>query len=175
MIGDSGWSRAPTMKAENLFRCKKRPKSKLMGGGCWKEDAGRLRSNFDLSRTSFNSPPIRIDSSVVVARFFPIGSAGGRGNLHMRAIERLPKILLDALVRMLHDMEESGRWPKVIGDVLVVLFAKPTGGFRPINLFPWPIRLWMRVRRDQASDWKCVIQGITSTDGKARGRRRRRG
>ena len=51
--------------------------------------------------------------------------------------------------------ERAGCWPDAVGVVIIVLLAKPDGGWRPIGLLPHLVRVWMRVRRDVATEWEA--------------------
>ena len=63
---------------------------------------------------------------------------------------------MSSLVELLGLVERVGRWPRNVGHVLVVLLAKPAGGFRPIGLFPSIVRVWMRIRLADAVVWQSA-------------------
>ena len=44
-------------------------------------------------------------------------------------------------------VEEVGRWPDAIQDIIVHLIPKPTSGNRPIWVLPSPIRWWEKLRK----------------------------
>ena len=77
-------------------------------------------------------------------------------DLHPRALLRLPDSLLLALLALLAACEHQGRWPRAVAIVIVALLPKPDGGRRPIGLFPWLPRVWMRIRRQVARDWELA-------------------
>ena len=58
------------------------------------------------------------------------------------------------MASLLNKLETAGTWTHELDLVLVVLLAKPYGGYRPIGLFPTLIRLWMKARVSLARDWE---------------------
>ena len=66
-------------------------------------------------------------------------------------------------------MELIGCLPPQHQVVLLVLLAKPTGGFRTIGLMPMAQRVWARMRRDQATAWEANWQREYFWAGKAKG------
>ena len=75
--------------------------------------------------------------------------------MHPRAYLRLRPAALLALLRIFILCELLGQWPVLIGVVHIVLLPKATGGLRPIGLFPFIIRLWMRMRLPLAQAWQA--------------------
>ena len=73
--------------------------------------------------------------------------------LHPRSLTRLSRPLLQALVKIIHECERFGVWPKATGVVVIVLLPKPDGRWRPIGLLPWMPRVWMRARKGVADAW----------------------
>ena len=62
--------------------------------------------------------------------------------------------MLMALLRLLFVCECQGRWPLAVALVIIALLPKPEGGRRPIGLFPLLPRIWMRIRREVATEWE---------------------
>ena len=91
-------------------------------------------------------PPL--DVTKVKAAIFSFSASTGLGwdRMHPHAWLRAGPAALGALLHLLQLVEQCGRWPAAIGHVMIVLLAKPAGGFRPIGLFPSVVRIWMRVR-----------------------------
>ena len=50
--------------------------------------------------------------------------------------------------------EKHGDWPETLDLVLIVLLPKGEGGYRPIGLFPTPIRIWFRARLIIVKVWE---------------------
>jgi hypothetical protein len=65
--------------------------------------------------------------------------------------------------------ELLGRWPTVITDVLIILLAKATGGFRPIGIFPTFVRVWFRARSRHIRAWEQSHDRPYFYAGSARG------
>ena len=89
------------------------------------------------------------------AHSFPINTGLGWDKLHPRAITRCCDDALAALVRLFILAEMMGRWPDMIGVVLICLIPKQDGGRRPIGLLPSLIRLWMKIRLDVVRKWQA--------------------
>ena len=87
---------------------------------------------------------------------FAAGTGLGWDAIHPRALLRLPDATLLALARLLFLAEAHGRWPEAVLLVLIVLIPKSDGGRRPIGLFPWLPRIWMRARRCLAHAWEAA-------------------
>ena len=99
-------------------------------------------------------PPLLLPALQRALAEFPASTGLGWDNLHPRALLRLSDGLLLALLRLLTACERIGRWPKAVAMVVIALLPKPDGGRRPIGLFPWLPRVWMKVRRDVACEWE---------------------
>ena len=78
----------------------------------------------------------------------------GWDKLHQRVLTRCSDEALMALARIFVLAEKLGRWPALVGVVLVCLIPKADGGRQPIGLLPSLIRLWMRVRLSVAQAWQ---------------------
>ena len=87
-------------------------------------------------------------------RSFPCSTALGTDQYHLRILLRLDPRLLSALLKVLVLCEIIGAWPTVITDVLIALLPKPTGGLRPIGIFPTLIRVWFRLRAPLIRAWE---------------------
>ena len=88
------------------------------------------------------------------AHTFSADTGLGWDELHPRALARCSDEALMALVWIFVLAERLGRWPLLIGVVLICLIPKAGGGRRPIGLLPSLVRLWMRVRLDLAQAWQ---------------------
>ena len=84
---------------------------------------------------------------------FACGTGLGWDALHPRALLRRSDQLLDLLCELFALCELLGCWPTAVSIIIVVLLPKPEGGFRPIGLLPLLPRLWMRARREVATEW----------------------
>ena len=58
------------------------------------------------------------------------------------------------LVRVLLRAERTGKWPSMVGIVVIVLIPKDDGTFRPIGLLPFASKIWMKARRDIGLEWE---------------------
>ena len=99
-------------------------------------------------------PPLMLVPLKRALATFPAATGLGWDDLHPRALLRLPDSLLMALLRILTACERLGRWPVAVAVVVIALLPKPDGGRRPIGLFPLLPRIWMKVRRDIATEWE---------------------
>ena len=52
-------------------------------------------------------------------------------------------------------VEEPGRWPDKIQDILVHLIPKPTRGNKPIGVLPSLIRWWEKLRKPTIWQWRA--------------------
>ena len=100
-------------------------------------------------------PVPSVDDLRAACAQFPAGTGLGWDGLHPRALMRLSDASLHTLTLILMVAEQLGRWPTHIGVVVIALLAKTDGGFRPIGLFPSPIRVWMRLRLSVAQRWQA--------------------
>ncbi len=104
------------------------------------------------------------------AKTFPWNTGLAWDQLHPRLVNDLSDIMVEELITIMTDAEASGEWPEAVGVVNTVLLPKPgTTGFRPIGLFPMMIRLWMRIRRDDAANWGAAHSRQYFYAGQARG------
>ena len=74
--------------------------------------------------------------------------------MHPKALLRFGDELLKSTLRLLFLCECKGRWPGLSTDVIIALLPKPTGGRRPIGLFPWLPKIWAKIRRKTADRWE---------------------
>ncbi|HUU62073.1 MAG TPA: reverse transcriptase domain-containing protein, partial [Acidimicrobiia bacterium] len=89
-------------------------------------------------------------------RSFACGTGLGWDALHPRALLRCSDDLISLLIQIMLRCEALGEWPAAVALVVIVLLPKPDGGFRPIGLLPLLPRLWMRARREIATEWERV-------------------
>ena len=101
-------------------------------------------------------PPSLLDLHELKAalRSFPTQLGLGWDQIHPRALLRLEDSKLVALLRVIFLCECGGRWPGLSSDVIVALLPKPSGGRRPIGLFPWLPKVRGKLRRATASLWE---------------------
>ena len=85
---------------------------------------------------------------------FPAATGLSWDALHPRALCRLSDKTLARIIAILARAERTGQWPEAVRLLVIVLFPKSDGGFRPIGLIPWMPRIWMRARRDVATHWE---------------------
>lgn len=97
---------------------------------------------------STRMPEPTVQQMRATSRTFPDGTGLGGDALHPRVVDRLSDDAVRLLINVLMIAERLGRWPSAVTMVLIILLAKPEGGFRPIGLFPALVRLWTRLRRD---------------------------
>ena len=100
---------------------------------------------------------------------FAAGTGLGWDGVHPRALLRLPDDVLRQWMALLLKCEREGRWPQLVGIVVVVLLPKPDGGSRPIGLLPHLPRVWMRARRDEAKQWEVQCDRPFLYAGSGRG------
>ena len=103
------------------------------------------------------------------AAAFPANTGLAWDRMHPKALTRLSDPMLEAFISILMSAERDGKWPAAIMCVSVVLLPKPDGGFRPIGLFPWPVRVWMKLRREMATAWEEQNDHPFLYAGRARG------
>ncbi len=102
-------------------------------------------------------------------RSFPQATGLAWDNWHPRSLLRLSDERLDQFLDLLMEAEARGCWPPELGFVSVVLLPKPEGGFRPIGLFPWAVRIWMRVRRGAVDNWEADNERAYFHAGRGKG------
>ena len=73
---------------------------------------------------------------------------------HPRVVRRLPDYVVVRLIDILMEAEALGHWPKSVAVTIIALLAKPTGGHRPIGIFQFIVRLWMKLRKEYAQAWE---------------------
>ena len=61
---------------------------------------------------------------------------------------------MDTVCAILEAVERSGLWPSCLLQMLVAMIDKPKGGLRPVTLFASLFRVWAKVRRPAADEWK---------------------
>ena len=87
------------------------------------------------------------------AMSFPADTGLGHNNASPRAFARLSWDALAALTALFLAFERYGDWADVLNLVLIVLLPKGDGAYRPIGLFPTPIRIWFKSRLDITKRW----------------------
>ena len=109
----------------------------------------------DLSSHLDNEPPLRRLSAAQIrgaAGNFKAATGVGGDNVHPRWFAHLSDKSLDRIAFSFFCMEELGLVPSQLVNVLL-LYAKPLGGFRPIGLLPSFMRLWEYCRKQTSWDW----------------------
>ena len=129
----------------------------LHWGAEWLCDAESYRLPWPADLGSALPPldAVKLDGAL---RSFSGGVGLGWDKMHPRSWLRLGPSMLLSMLHLFLLVEECGRWPGAIGDVLIVLLAKPAGGFRPIGLFPSIVRVWMRIRLADAVVWQSLYE-----------------
>ena len=112
-------------------------------------------------------PPL--DSFKAAIATFPHHTGLGVDKFPIRKLLLLTDEALETLLDILMMMELIGCLPPQHQVVMLVLLAKPTGGFRTIGLMPLAQRVWARLRRDQATEWEARWQREYFWAGKAKG------
>ncbi len=102
-------------------------------------------------------------------RSFPQATGLAWDSWHPRSLLRLSDERLGQFLDLLMEAEARGCWPPELGFVSVVLLPKPEGGFRPIGLFPWAVRIWMRVRRGAVDNWEADNERAYFHAGRGKG------
>ena len=92
-------------------------------------------------------PQITVDDVDQALYTFKDATAQGADRTGPRFYKHLPHAARCCLAGMLNGIEDKGTWPWQLHNTLVVLLGKPSGGFRPIALINFVIRLYFRVRR----------------------------
>ena len=72
---------------------------------------------------------------------FPADTGLGADNMAPIAFTRLSDEAIVALADLLVAFEQHGDCPETLDLVLIVLLPKGEGGYRPIGLFPTPIKI----------------------------------
>ena len=86
-------------------------------------------------------PMLFIEAILQAANTFPAETGLGWDGLHPRVLNRVSTATLKWLAAILHWAEKHGRWQEAVEMVVIVLLPKPDGGFRPIGLLPWMVRV----------------------------------
>lgn len=116
-------------------------------------------------------PPVQLqqDELIRACKTIPTQTGLGWDAIHPRAIPRLSAEVLRRMVLLLLQFELNGSWPTPVGVCIVVLLPKADGGFRPIGLLPWSIRVWTRARREAVARWESAVQRPFLYAGKGMG------
>ena len=62
-----------------------------------------------------------------------------------------------------------GKWHSQVSQLVVAMLEKPSGGFRPIGIFPGIYRLWMKARGPLCAKWEAEHDLSCFAMGKQRG------
>ena len=84
-------------------------------------------------------------------------------------MRRVSAAVIAALLRIFVLAELLGRWPEMVGIVVIALLPKVGGGNRPIGVCPSFICLWMRMRLPVAQAWQLANDRPYFFAGKAKG------
>ena len=114
-------------------------------------------------------PGLCLIAALQACAAFPADTGLGWDNLHPRALRRVSDEAIAALLRIFMMAEMLGRWPDMIGAVIIALLPKLGGGNRPIGLCPSLIRLWMRMRLSVAQAWQSANDRPYFFAGEAKG------
>ena len=114
-------------------------------------------------------PALCVTAAMHACAAFPSDTGLGWDNLHPRALRRVSVAAIIALLRIFMMAEILGRWPEMIGIIIIALLPKPGGGNRPIGLCPSLIRLWMRMRLPVAQAWQSANDRPYFFAGEAKG------
>ena len=114
-------------------------------------------------------PELCVTAALYACAAFPSDTGLGWDNLHPRALRRVSAAAIAALLRIFVLAELLGRWPEMIGIVVIALLPKVGGGNRPIGLCPSLIRLWMRMRLPVAQAWQSANDRPYFFAGEAKG------
>ena len=114
-------------------------------------------------------PELCVTAALYACAAFPSDTGLGWDNLHPRALRRVSAAAIAALLRIFMLAELLGRWPEMIGIVVIALLPKVGGGNRPIGFCPSLIRLWMRMRLPVAQAWQSANDRPYFFAGEAKG------
>ena len=114
-------------------------------------------------------PELCVTAAMHACAAFPSGTGLGWDNLHPRALRRISVAAITALLRIFVLAEMLGRWPEMMGIVVIALLPKVGGGNRPIGLCPSLVRLWMRLRLPVAQAWQSANDRPYFFAGEAKG------
>ena len=114
-------------------------------------------------------PLLCVDAVMQACDSLAADSSLGWDQIHPRALKRLSRPALRALLRILILCEIFGTWPQVIGIVIIALLPKSDGGLRPIGLCPSLVRLWMAIRMPVAQAWQAAHERPYFFAGTAKG------
>ena len=104
--------------------------------------------------TSSFAPPPSVQDLLAAVRSFPEGTAIGSDAFHPRVLLRVSEAALALILKLLCLCELTGTWPLAVNNILIALLPKPSGGLRPIGIFPSIIRIWMRLRAPAIRLWE---------------------
>ena len=99
-------------------------------------------------------PPITAQQVQEASLRFPETMSGSPDGWHPRHLALFSGKGRQEAANILNCMEDTGQLPFQIEIVLMVLLAKPQGGYRPIAILPALYRLWMKIRRPHCEAWE---------------------
>ena len=99
-------------------------------------------------------PRPTVSAMKAAANTFSSDTGLGWDDAHPRWILRLPEHVIERLIDILVEAETLGHWPKAVAVTVIALLEKPTGGHRPIGLFHFLVRLWMKLRKNHVQAWE---------------------
>jgi hypothetical protein len=119
-------------------------------------DPSRLQESQGVLETSVTST---LERSTVhrldkVLATYPERVGLGNDCLHPRSFLLLPRSSRQRLIDIMHTWERSPKRPLDWVNVIVFL-TKLTGGLRPIGLAVSVMRVWSRIRSEEAGDWEA--------------------
>ena len=99
-------------------------------------------------------PNITASDVIEAGKSLPEGTSPGHEGFHVRHFGILGPRAAEAVACFLGAVEAQGHFPGPHNMVQYCLLPKPTGGRRPIALFASLVRIWSKIRRQEASAWE---------------------
>jgi ribonuclease HI len=99
-------------------------------------------------------PAITAEDIETASKEFSASTAGSPDGWHPRHFSLLCREARTGLCGIMNTMEKLGRMPPQTEQLMIMLLAKPQGGYRPIGIFPSIYRLWMKIRRPICAEWE---------------------
>ena len=99
------------------------------GVGCFTDDPIEWPSEVMGQHT-----PSLVDTVLRTANTFPSELGLGWDALHPRLLTRVSRSTVEMLIKILLRAERCGRWPNMVGIVIIVLLPKDDGGFHDQNM-----------------------------------------
>ena len=130
---------------------------RAMWGGLWQGGkGGDTRGSFTWPADApcQSLPLLSADDLRRTSTAFSLRTASAPDGFHVRHFGLLSDQALGTLAQLLRLIEATGMWPSQVSQLIVALLAKPSGGFRPIGVFPGIYRLWMKSRGGLCMQWE---------------------